>query len=195
MVLAEINETQNGINVRSRLSGSDFSIGENGGTTATDLGLRTLTRDTLLSQLNYRRGVEVADGIDFTIHRSDGVDLDIDISSARTVGDVIDLINNHPDNLDPTTAVVAQLNAFGNGIELVNDNPLGVQPLTGHKVAHQFRGLGLGVGAAWRTDFAGSQPAGSARRGRDRLRSSQRREYGPADRGCHRRHGVERGRH
>ncbi len=40
---AEINATRDGINVRSRLSGADFTIGENGGTTATQLGIRTYT--------------------------------------------------------------------------------------------------------------------------------------------------------
>lgn len=133
-VLAEINTAQDGINLRSRLSGSDMFIGEYGGTTATDLGLRTLTRDTNLTQLNYGEGVHATDGTDFIIHRNDGVDLEIDISTAATIGDVVDLINNHPDNLDPATAVVARLPAFGNGIELVNDNPATGETLTVSRV-------------------------------------------------------------
>ena len=40
---AEINATRTGINVRSRLSGADLTIGENGGTLATQLGIRTYT--------------------------------------------------------------------------------------------------------------------------------------------------------
>ena len=42
-LLAEINAAGDGINVRSRLSGADLTIGENGGTTATQLGIRTYT--------------------------------------------------------------------------------------------------------------------------------------------------------
>ena len=68
---AEINAAKTGINVSSRVSGADFSIGENGGTTATQLGLRTFTADTQLSQLNYGAGVGVntvtPGGTDFTI--------------------------------------------------------------------------------------------------------------------------------
>lgn len=125
MVLAEINATRTGISVRSRLSGGDFSIGENGGTTATDLGLRSLTHETRLAALNHRRGVTTVSGADFTIRRTDDVELAIDVSSAQTIGDVIDLINNHPDNLDPATAVTARLRPVGNGLELIEDHPAG----------------------------------------------------------------------
>lgn len=130
MLLAEINGDRTGINVRSRLSGSDFSIGENGGTTATDLGLRTLARTTPLADVNYRQGITPVAGADFVIHRNDGVDLEIDASSAKTVGDVIDLINDHPDNQNPDTAVVAALRPLGNGIQLVDDNPDSGESLT-----------------------------------------------------------------
>jgi len=57
-VLAEINQEGTGIDVRSRLSGVDFAIGENGGTTATQLGLRTFAEATKLADLNFRRGVD-----------------------------------------------------------------------------------------------------------------------------------------
>ncbi|MHC4407135.1 MAG: flagellin N-terminal helical domain-containing protein, partial [Planctomycetota bacterium] len=55
-LLAEINELGTGIDVRSRLSGVDFAIGENGGTTATQLGLRTFTTATRLDSLDFGRG-------------------------------------------------------------------------------------------------------------------------------------------
>jgi flagellin-like hook-associated protein FlgL len=129
-VLAQINADGTGIDVRSRLSGSDFRIGENGGQTATQLGLRTFTETTQLADLNYGIGVHDGDGTDFTIRRNDGVELKIDIASAKTVGDVLNLINNHPDNLDPNTRVVAKLADTGNGIELVDDNPSGTNQLT-----------------------------------------------------------------
>jgi flagellin-like hook-associated protein FlgL len=127
-ILAEINESQTGINIRSRLSGADLTIGENGGTTATQLGVRSLTLDTQLSSLNYGDGVQASGGVDFTIHRNDGVDLDINLTGATTLGDVIDLINNHPNNTSP--GVVARLAQYGNGIELVDDNPSGTNSLS-----------------------------------------------------------------
>ena len=56
-VLAQINSTGTGINILSRLSGSDFSIGENGGQSATELGLRITHRldDAGAAQLWHRR--------------------------------------------------------------------------------------------------------------------------------------------
>ena len=62
-VLAEINDDFTGINVRSRLSGADFAIGENGGTTATELGLRTLTQGTKLEDMNHGFGVMDAEDV------------------------------------------------------------------------------------------------------------------------------------
>ncbi|EAQ82416.1 flagellar hook-associated protein FlgL [Blastopirellula marina] len=128
-VLAEINTAGNGINVRSVVSGGDFTIGENGGTTASQLGLRTFNESTPLTSLNYGLGVQTTEGTDFTITRNDGKQLEIDLSSAKTVGDVLNLINNHPENQDGSP-VVARLSDFGNGIELVDDNPAGVGRLT-----------------------------------------------------------------
>ncbi|HVX15075.1 MAG TPA: flagellar hook-associated protein FlgL [Pirellulales bacterium] len=122
-VLATINPSGTGINIQSRLSGSDFSIGENGGQTATELGVRTLTASTPLSDLNYGQGVEHVSGGDFTIQRNDGVTFTVDISSATTVGDVINLINNNSTNLASGVPVTAQLDSFGNGIELIDDDP------------------------------------------------------------------------
>jgi flagellar hook-associated protein 3 FlgL len=116
--------------VRSRLSGSDFAIGENGGTTATQLGIRSLTTSTPLAELNYQRGVASIAGTDFTIHRKDGTDLAIDISGALTVGDVLNLINNDANNQVPATRVIARLTAVGNGIELFDANLAGLDSLS-----------------------------------------------------------------
>ncbi|HTN74367.1 MAG TPA: hypothetical protein VL096_03940, partial [Pirellulaceae bacterium] len=140
-VLAQINATGTGIDIRSRLSGSDFRIAENGGDTATQLGIRTFTTDTQLASLNNGIGVHTVDGTDFTIKRNDGTELAIDVSAARTVGDVLSLINQHPSNLDPSTRVVARLAPTGNGIELVDDNPLGTGQL---RITR-----GFGSEAAW----------------------------------------------
>jgi len=140
-VLASISADGRRLDVRSRLSGTDFQIGENGGTTATQLGVRTLTRETLLGDLNYGRGIDLKGGndalvgdqpytglddqhVDFVIQRRDGTQLDIDVSSAITVGDVIDIINS------AAGETIARLVSVGNGIELVDANAAGAQPLT-----------------------------------------------------------------
>ena len=143
-VIARINAAGNGIDVQSRLSGSDFHIGENGGATATELGLRTFTGDLLLKNLNHGAGVASGIDTDFTIIRNDGVELDIDISFASTVTDIIDIINNHADNLD-ADGVTARLAEFGNGIELVDDNPDGGQTLTIRKSVLSTAAWDLGL--------------------------------------------------
>lgn len=112
-VTAEINAAANGIDLRSRLSGYDFSIGENGGTSATQLGLRSFSTSTRLDELNDERGVATVNGVDFRIQRSDGVTLDIDLSTATTIQDVLDLLN-------AAGGLSARLVPTGNGI-LIED--------------------------------------------------------------------------
>ncbi len=82
-VLAQINQSRNGIDIRSRVSGTDFTIGENGGNTATQLGVRSFTGQTRLEDLNYGRGVITADGPDFIIRRKDGTELEIDLTAGQ----------------------------------------------------------------------------------------------------------------
>ncbi len=86
-VLAELNSTRTGIDIRSRLSGGDFAIGENGGQTATQLGVRTLHVDTQLGDLRYGRGVapstsDFPQPRQFTIRRKDGVEFTIDLDQS-----------------------------------------------------------------------------------------------------------------
>ncbi len=117
-LLAEVNATQTGINLRSRVSGTDFMIGENGGNTASQLGLRTFTRETRLDNLNYGRGVHTAEGVDFTIAIAGREEpLEVDVSGLATIGQVIDHINAlAPGELE------ARLAEVGNGITLVDSS-------------------------------------------------------------------------
>ncbi len=80
-VLAQINDTGDGLDLRTRVSGSDFSVGENGGTTAAQLGLRSFTESTRLDDLNFGVGIHTRDGADFAIRRKDGVTLNIDLNA------------------------------------------------------------------------------------------------------------------
>jgi flagellar hook-associated protein 3 FlgL len=129
-VVAELNPQGTGIDVRSVLSGSNFSIGENGGTSAAQLGIRTLNANTPLSELNNGTGVTAVGGTDFTITRKDGVSVPVNLTGAVTIGDVLNAINNNPANTAGGIPVVAQLSQFGNGIELVNNDPSTTSPLS-----------------------------------------------------------------
>ncbi len=127
---AEINSAGNGINVSSRVSGADFSIGENGGLTATQLGIRTFTAATQLSQLNLGAGVGVntamPGGTDFTISDTLGspsgqtVQVPVSIAGDTTVGDVLNSINAAAQAAGATFK--AQLATSGNGIELIDSS-------------------------------------------------------------------------
>lgn len=157
-VLAEINSRQTGIDLRSRWSGQDFSVGENGGTTATQLGVRSFTPTTELADLNHGFGVHDADGVDFVIRRADGIELEIDVAGAITVQDILDRINNHPANLATSTPVVAQLAAVGNGIELVNDGPPGGGHLTVERRNLSQAAADLGLIPAGDESFTAQSP-------------------------------------
>ncbi|HEV7223229.1 MAG TPA: flagellar hook-associated protein FlgL [Pirellulales bacterium] len=144
-VRATINQAGNGIDIQSRLSGSDFSIGENGGATATQLGVRSLDLNTPLSSLNYGQGVTpLATGPDFTITRKDGVSFGISLAGARTVGDVLNLINNNATNLGGGVPVVATMNAYGNGIQISDNDPAaGALSIAANAPSNVAQGLGL----------------------------------------------------
>jgi flagellar hook-associated protein 3 FlgL len=116
---AVINDTGTGIDIISKLSGVDFSIGENGGTTATDLGIRSFDASTLLSHLNHGAGISTIAGDDFIITQRDGTTISVDVSSAGTIQDVLDLINGDAEN---TGDLVASLAPGGNGIHLVDSS-------------------------------------------------------------------------
>lgn len=104
----EIAEDGQRINLINELSGSRMSVSETvGGTTATELGVRSFTSSTQLSDFNNGLGVEIRSGsvdpetglpdpaldVDFRIHLSDGTYFDVDLAGAETVQDVIDITN------------------------------------------------------------------------------------------------------
>ncbi|MBB3208803.1 flagellar hook-associated protein 3 FlgL [Rhodopirellula rubra] len=126
-VHAELDEIQGRINLSGLISGVDYSVGENGGTAATELGIRTADADTLLSDLARGRGLSLnPSGPDLVITRPDGIDLEFDLEGAETIQDVMDLVANHPDNQD-TRRVRVALNSVGNGLQLTA--PTGTEPI------------------------------------------------------------------
>lgn len=124
-VQARINAAGDGIDIVNVLSGAEMRIGENGGTTAEELGVRSMNGQTLLSDLNGGVGVRRLSGpADFRITAGDGSTFDITLGSARTVQDVVDLINTATGG-----AVTAGLAPVGNGVVLT-DTTGGAGPLS-----------------------------------------------------------------
>ena len=140
-VLAEINAEGTGINIRTRLSGTDFMIGENGGTTAAQLGLRSFTAQTRLEDLNHGQGVGTEEGADFTITLSDPAlpPIEIDVSGIETIGELLAEINSK----DPAN-LRAQLASHGNGVELV-DLSGGPDPMVLEPVGFSTAAYSLGL--------------------------------------------------
>lgn len=119
-LLVDFSADGRGISVSSRLSGSDFSIGENGGSNATSLGLRTLTANSRLDDLNLGQGIPREGAPPLRITRRDGTTTELNLQNALTVQDVLNAINA----ADPGV-LTASLNSIGNGIALVDSSGAG----------------------------------------------------------------------
>lgn len=113
---AEINADGTGFNIVNQLSGSKMTIGENGGTTASDLGIRSFTYSTLLSSFSGGKGVATENG-EITITSSAGVEYAVALDGAVTVQDVLDRINAATGGM-----VTADLAAVGNGFVLTDNS-------------------------------------------------------------------------
>lgn len=136
-----INNDGDRLNFVNELSGGRMSISEvSGGTTATQLGVRSLTGSTRLADWNDGRGVQVRTGsvdpvtglpdpaadVDFRITLKNGVQIDVNLGAEDTVADVLATINAAA--VAAGAAVPADFQAGlagdGNGIALT-DNTAG----------------------------------------------------------------------
>lgn len=131
-----------GIAISTRLSGVNFSIGENGGTDATDLGVRTLTGTTRVADLNYGVGL-TTEPTSLSITRRDGSSVSVDLAGAVTVQDVLDRVNA----VDPGH-LVASLVATGNGISLTDDSGAGALTVASSNLSKQLGMDGTDDGGA-----------------------------------------------
>jgi flagellin-like hook-associated protein FlgL len=142
-VRARINVDGWGIDVYSSLNGARLSIQENGGSSAQQLGILLPLERVKLRDLNNGRGVSTVYGEDFRITTRDGTTIDVDISNCRTVQDVIDAINDDPEN--PGTLVAQVDPVTGDRLQIIDSGPdtgvnLQVQMLNGSYAA---RNLGI----------------------------------------------------
>lgn len=115
---ARIGDDGAGIELVGRVSGATLSVGEAGGTTATDLGIRTFDLETPLSELNGGRGVTFLEGqTDLLIKLGDGAaSFEVDLDGAATIGDVIERIETAAQTAGVDISVA--LAAEGNGLTL-----------------------------------------------------------------------------
>jgi flagellar hook-associated protein 3 FlgL len=153
-----INDAGDGLAISSRLSGAAFGIGENGGTDAASLGIRTLTGSTLLAGLNSGLGVPVNETdvagtplpAIIEITRRDGSTTQVDLKGLTTVQDAIDAINAVDANLS------ASLNSVGNGISITDTSGTGPLEVNSGAVADALGLTGVEPGSDNTVPLAGS---------------------------------------
>lgn len=142
-VVARLADDGKTIEVLNRISGSDMTIEEAGGLTATALGIRSLYGGTRLDALNDGYGVETQTGADFRITTRDGTAIDVDISNAKTLQDVINAINAAAGG-----AVTASQRVNGNGLVITDQTAGGgTLEIAGLNASIAYRDLGLDVPA------------------------------------------------
>lgn len=164
-VRARINDAGDGFELENLAAGTVLVIGENGGTDADTLGLRTLNGQVPISRLNGGRGIHPVDGNDLRITNANGVSFEVDLSGLVTVQDVLDAINTAS-----TTAgagIVAEISPNGAGLRLTGPagpNPIVVEspnpPLS--PVAQE---LGFAGATATSTQIDGAQVGGFTQSG------------------------------
>ncbi|MCH8825005.1 MAG: hypothetical protein IH984_16030 [Planctomycetes bacterium] len=166
-VRVEIADTGDRLNFINELSGSNMAIAEvGGGSTATELGVRSLATWTDLSDFNHGKGIQIRSGsvdpitglpdpaadLDFNVTLKDGSSFDVDLVGSLTVADVLAAINAAATAAG--IAVPADFNAAlaadGNGIEFT-DSTAGVDTtvtaLNGSYAAGDLGILGTTTGA------------------------------------------------
>ena len=143
-IRAEINPAGTGVNFLNPVQGVSLSIAENGGSTASDLGVRSFAADTRLSVLNNGQGLRTVVGNDLRLTDSAGNSVDIDLTGLNTVQDVLDAINASAGGAG--VLVTASFSTTGNGIVLTDGaGGAGTLSVTSLNASSAVKDLGLDV--------------------------------------------------
>jgi flagellin-like hook-associated protein FlgL len=143
-----INDDGTGLDLVSEISGIELSVGENGGTTAEDMGLRTFGNTTLLSDFRNGVGVQTTEAgepdLDITLH--DGTNFTVDLTGASSVADVISLTQAAATTAGLTVGVDFDiaLAVSGNGFA-VTDNTVGGSDFIVSNAGLSFAAENLGI--------------------------------------------------
>ncbi|MEZ6190159.1 MAG: flagellin [Phycisphaerales bacterium] len=143
----QVNEAGNGLDLISEVSGLRLSVGENGGTTAEDLGIRTYGLATELSAFRDGLGIEPVEGEDdFQITLNDGTNFAVDASGLGTVDELITAIETAATGAGLTLGVdfSVSLATAGNGL-VFQDNTVGTTGFTITRVGQSSVADQLGI--------------------------------------------------
>ncbi|MEM1108309.1 MAG: flagellin [Planctomycetota bacterium] len=158
----DIAEGGQQLEIVSTVAGLEFSVGENGGTTATDLGIHSFNGDTRLTDLRQGIGLTTVvgeDDLQVTLH--DGTNFSVNLDTATTVADAITLIDAAAGaaGVTPGDFTVA-IAATGTGL-VATDNTAGGTDFTITNVgqSHTAEHLGLLANAGAATTINGEDTA------------------------------------
>lgn len=143
----QVNAAGNGLDLISEVSGLRLSVGENGGTTAEDLGIRTYGLATELSAFRDGLGIEPVEGEDdFQLTLNDGTNFAIDASGLGTVDELITAIETAATGAGLTLGVdfSVSLATSGNGL-VFQDNTVGATGFTITRVGQSSVADQLGI--------------------------------------------------
>jgi flagellin-like hook-associated protein FlgL len=158
-----INDAGTGLDLVSEVSGLELSIGENGGATATSLGLRSLSATTALADFRNGLGVQIVEGEDdLMIQLHDGTQFAVNLDGSATVGDVVGRINTAAAAAGLTVGADFSVGmaSTGNGL-VIDDNTAGpadfliTNAATGLAAEH----LGINANAGSAATIAGTDNA------------------------------------
>jgi flagellin-like hook-associated protein FlgL len=143
----QVNAADNGLDLISEVSGLRLSVGENGGTTAADLGIRTYGLATELSAFRDGLGIEPVEGEDdFQLTLNDGTNFAVDASGLGTVDELITAIETAATGAGLTLGVdfSVSLATAGNGL-VFQDNTVGATGFTITRVGQSSVADQLGI--------------------------------------------------
>jgi flagellar hook-associated protein 3 FlgL len=146
----------------STVAGLKFSVGENGGTTASDLGIHSFDAATRLTDFRQGIGVLTVEGEDdLTVNLKDGTSFGVNLDGAADVGDVIALVDAAAGaaGVAPGDFSLA-LAATGTGF-VATDNTAGAAEfsITNAGTSHAAEHLGLAGGAGAGSVITGTDTA------------------------------------
>jgi flagellar hook-associated protein 3 FlgL len=144
------------LRIVSSVAGLRFSVGENGGTTARDLGIHSFDASTRLTDFRQGIGVITAEGEDdLEFNLRDGSSFTVDLDTATNVGEVITLVNTAAGG-----SLTLALAATGTGL-VATDNTAGANEftITNAGESHAAEHLGLAGGAGAGTVITGTDTA------------------------------------
>ena len=155
-IRASINDAGTSIIIENLLSGTPLIIGENGGTDAATLGIKSIDINSPLSSINGFRGIHPVSGDDFQITNANGVTFSVDVSNATTFGDAINAINAA--STAAGAGIVAGISNAGAGMRLTGPAGPGVINVTALNLSPVVQELGL-LGPGTSSELEGTNVA------------------------------------